>query len=234
MKKLLVGLLMAFVSVIISQFTLVTSAIAQGSFQIYMAVGPRSGEIGYQQFVGEMMEGIKGNASQVVFLQSGTTVDIKSIVSCTNLGSALYMGFQVKSDVPFTFDQLSRCVGSYLSKGTNPMVATSFGSSLSGKDPYGTTYPYGSPVSGAQLSEVNAIANLLSFNVANFSDAEIQRAVSSYQRLNGGAVEYTAQYSLNTVSGTISGQSSVVLVPEPSTWIILLVGGVGFLFMKRR
>ena len=218
MKKLVS--LVVLVCAIVGQFT-PTSAYAQGSIQVFMAVGPDSGESGYQKFLGDMMQGMK-TTSQVDFLRPGAELDAKSIVSFPygNRGSGLYMGFSVKN-LSFTLDQISRSVGDSIFKSTNPLtVARTFGLSLNGERPSGEAYAYGDLVDGAPLSQVWMITDFFSIGAAN--NADVERAIEGYRSIHGNAVEYTAQYSL----GSMSGQSSVTIVPEPSTLTLLFLSSI--------
>ena len=203
MKKLVS--LMALVCAIVVG---VSATFAQGTIKVYMAIGSYEDPT----FLGNMVQGIMGNpTSTVTFIQPGARLDLSSLVSYNeNSGQFLAVGFSVTNATTFTLDQMVRNVWGY----TGSLSGGTFSPLLIGIDRNsGTTYISGQPADTTPINEAYAVADIFTLMARNQLD--VPRAVKAFGTLYGTPV-YTAQYSL----GSISGQSSVVLVPESSTWII--------------
>lgn len=227
----------AVVSVgLVSSVGFAPSASAQGNFQaidginIYMAVGPASGEPGSQEFTDNMMATMRGlSATPTVFLPSGSHINVADIITYDNnsTGGKLYIGVVISSKTPFTFDDVERSVGDRFGVFTNPIVNISFGPKLYGEDPQGNVLS-GSG-NNAIMGQVFGLFNTYSEHTPN--PASLPQTIQALLGLYGPTDDFTAQYSLGSMVAKTTVTLDIMPVPEPSTWaFILCFGGFPILF----
>ena len=228
--RLLTALVM---SVIVS--LAIPQARAQGTIQTYFALGPSSSEVGYLQFLGDMIQGMRvdGSLSPVPFIPSGSSINNASIVSYEGgTGHRIFAGFSAVSPNLFSLDQISRVFGTSYSSSSNMMSGASFGPAVlgirwgsGGPGVNDTMYASGS-ANGVLVNRIIVVANAYTLVASNPSDT--QRVLDAQVALHGPDVLLSARYG--NIPGQYFGEGNIHLcVPEPSTGSLLAIGLIAML-----